>query len=116
MLSQRPSAAAATPTRPAVAHKARTGLAVAALAGVALYVTGRAVDGVPVLLLAVVAGALAGAATERWSPTAAKGLAPGWTLASKRVMRIGVVLLGLRLGLGDLAEVSARIAALGRRA
>ncbi len=111
MLSQRPSAASPTPTRPAAPPATWPGLTIAALAGVALYVTGRVVDGVPVLLLAVVTGAVAGAAVDRWSPTASHRMTPGWTLASKRVMRIGVVLLGLRLGLGDLADLG--LAALG---
>ncbi|MEH6375712.1 putative sulfate exporter family transporter [Streptomyces sp. KLMMK] len=88
-----------TPPRPAPG--ALPGLATAA-AGVAVaWAVHLLVPAVPMLTAAVVLG-IAAAHTpgvRAWVRGAAR---PGLTLAGKRLMRIGVVLLGLKLGLDDV--------------
>ena len=106
MLSQRPARPSDTDVSSSpVRAVPAPGLLVALVAGSGLYLLGRLLDGVPVLLLAVVAGSVVGALVERRDADLASHLGTGWSIAAKRVMRIGVVLLGLRLALGDLAEL-----------
>ncbi|GGX68727.1 YeiH family protein [Streptomyces hiroshimensis] len=93
------------PTRPAPGAfpGALPGLATAA-AGVAVaWAVHLLVPAVPMLTAAVVLGIAAahapGVRVRGWVRGAAR---PGLTLAGKRLMRIGVVLLGLKLGLDDV--------------
>lgn len=81
------------------------GLAVASAAGVCLYLFGQAVDGVPVLLVAVAVGAAVGAILDATAPAVSDTTRPGFAIAARRVMRVGVVLLGLRLGLADIVDL-----------
>lgn len=77
------------------------GLAIAAAAY--LVATGLAVlvPGIPVLTACVVLGVLFGAAGGRFRDAAKPGLA----IASRRVLRIGIVLLGFSLSLLDVAAL-----------
>ena len=77
-------------------------LLVGAGAAVAVVAAGP-VDGVSSLTAAVLVGALIGN-----SGLAGATTAPGLTFAAKRVLRVGVVLLGLRLSLGDVAALGPR--------
>ncbi|MFG3508059.1 YeiH family protein [Streptomyces sp. NPDC047821] len=77
------------------------GLALAAAGvGVALLVH-LAVPAVPMLTAAVVLG-VAAAHTPWLRARVRGGCRPGLTLAAKRLMRVGVVLLGLKLSLSDV--------------
>ncbi|MFD5698679.1 YeiH family protein [Streptomyces lasiicapitis] len=80
------------------------GLALA-VAGVALaWLVHRLVPGVPMLTVAIVLGLAAAQAPG--SRVWVRGWArPGLTFAAKRLMRVGVVLLGLKLSLGDVLGV-----------
>lgn len=75
------------------------GVAVAVL-GVAVVASVAAVTGVPLLVLAVAGGALL--ANARLLPPSA---APGLELCAKRVLRVGVVLLGLRLSVAQVVRL-----------
>ncbi|THA26192.1 putative sulfate exporter family transporter [Streptomyces sp. RKND-216] len=77
------------------------GLALAAAGVGAAWGVHLLVPAVPVLSAAIVLGVLAAhlPGVRRFVRGACR---PGLTLAAKRLMRIGVVLLGLRLGLGDV--------------
>ncbi|AZQ71793.1 putative sulfate exporter family transporter [Streptomyces luteoverticillatus] len=96
-----------TSTQPASVPRAKTapgklpGLAMAA-AGVALsWGTHRLVPAVPMLTAAVVLGIAA--AHLPGVRTRVRGIGkPGLTLAGKRLMRVGIVLLGLKLSLDDV--------------
>ncbi|MGW7354500.1 YeiH family protein [Streptomyces sp. NPDC054784] len=77
------------------------GLALAA-AGVAVAeATHRALPGVPAMTAAVVLG-VAVAHVPGLRTFVCGAARPGLTLAGKRLMRVGVVLLGLKLSLGDV--------------
>lgn len=99
-----PAPAGTGPSRAAAGAGPRTrlpGLAAAA-AGVALaWTVHRLLPGVPMLTAAVVAGVVAAHLPR--VRTAVRGVArPGLTFAGKRLMRAGVVLLGLSVGLDDV--------------
>ncbi|MFJ6212942.1 YeiH family protein [Streptomyces sp. NPDC092296] len=97
--------------RPATAVRSRRplpgagllpGLAAAALAVVAALLVNRVLPSLAVLTAAVVLGVLAANVRVgglRLLPAATR---PGLDFAGKRVMRAGVVLLGLKLALGDV--------------
>jgi uncharacterized integral membrane protein (TIGR00698 family) len=59
---------------------------------------------VPLLTAAVVLGIVVGQLPPA-RPAVNGRLAPGLSLSSKRLMRVGVVLLGLKLSLGDIAQL-----------
>lgn len=73
------------------------GLTVTALATTAVLILGQYVHAVSPLLIAIVVGAVAANLT-----TLPSVLRPGLTFASKKLLRIGVALLGLQLVLGDI--------------
>ncbi|MEU7313083.1 putative sulfate exporter family transporter [Streptomyces sp. NPDC007083] len=100
--ADRPAAAAAT--APAPKPSPLPGLAFAALGVAAASAVHLLVPAVPMLTAAVVLGI---AAAHLPGPrTLVRGAArPGLTLAGKRLMRLGIVLLGLRLALGDVLEL-----------
>ncbi|MDI9883006.1 putative sulfate exporter family transporter [Streptomyces sp. HNM0645] len=77
------------------------GLALAAAGVAAAWLAHRAVPALPMLTAAVVLGAAA--AHTPWLSTQVRGRCRGGlTLAAKRLMRAGIVLLGLKLGLADV--------------
>ena len=78
------------------------GLAVCALAAAAAWAVHWLAPAVPLLTAAVVLGILVGQLPAA-RPALSGALAPGLSLSAKRLMRIGVVLLGLKLSLGDIA-------------
>lgn len=73
------------------------GLALALAVGAGVVVLSRVVPAVSPLLVAILLGAVAANVVE-----ARPSLAPGLAVASRRVLRIGVVLLGLQLSLHDI--------------
>ncbi|PJJ71414.1 putative integral membrane protein (TIGR00698 family) [Diaminobutyricimonas aerilata] len=75
------------------------GIVVCAAAALAAWALATAVPAVPLLTAAVALGILVG---QLPLPAA---LRPGLGFSSRRLMRIGVVLLGLKLSLGDIAEL-----------
>ncbi|GGU32895.1 YeiH family protein [Streptomyces lavendofoliae] len=80
------------------------GLALAAAGVAAARLAHLAVPAVPMLTATVVLGVAA--AHVPWLRDRVRGgCRPGLTLAAKRLMRVGVVLLGLRLSLGDVLGV-----------
>lgn len=99
-------------TAPAAARTSRRGSAGRAVPGL-LAVVGavavavavhQVVPQLPALTVAVVLGILA--ANLPWTTRLAAGpLGPGLAFAGKRLMRLGIVLLGLRLSLGEVAEL-----------
>ncbi|MEV6316672.1 putative sulfate exporter family transporter [Streptomyces sp. NPDC051776] len=77
------------------------GLALAALGAAAAWGVHRLVPAVPMLTAAVVLGV--GAAHLPGVRAVVRGAAgPGLSLAAKRLMRVGIVLLGLKLSLDDV--------------
>ncbi|ATW51628.1 YeiH family protein [Streptomyces peucetius] len=100
LLRERPAA----PSRSAPAAGRRRGLTLAVL-GVALaWCVHRLLPGVPTLTAAVVLGVLA--AHLPLLRAAVRGAArPGLSYAGRRLMRAGIVLLGLQLGLDDVRRL-----------
>jgi uncharacterized integral membrane protein (TIGR00698 family) len=78
------------------------GLAAAAVALVVAWGVHSLVPAVPILTMCVLLGVVV-AQIPRARPMVDGALAPGLTLAAKRLLRIGVVLLGLKLSLIDVA-------------
>ncbi|GLF93225.1 YeiH family protein [Streptomyces yaizuensis] len=77
------------------------GLALAATGTVAAWLVHRAVPAVPLLTAAVLLG-LAAAHVPRLRTRITGRYRPGLAVASRRLMRVGIVLLGLKVGVGDL--------------
>lgn len=87
-------------TAPSTLARIGPGLALVAVATALAMVISRLITPVSSLVAAVVIGAAIaamGGVTER--------TAAGLTFAAKRILRVGVVLLGLRLSLGQVAEL-----------
>lgn len=80
------------------------GVAVAALAAAVAWGVHWLVPAVPLLTAAVVLGIVVGQLPAA-RPALVGVLAPGLTVSAKRLMRIGVVLLGLKLSLGSIAQL-----------
>ncbi|MEV5988383.1 putative sulfate exporter family transporter [Streptomyces sp. NPDC052051] len=94
----RPTPLPATPRK----HGAVPGLALAAVGVAAAFGVHALVPAVPTLTVAVVLGVVA--AHLPGAAPLVRGVArPGLSLAGKRLMRLGIVLLGLKLSLGDVA-------------
>ncbi|MGA4539783.1 YeiH family protein [Uniformispora flossi] len=95
-----PATPPTTPRRTGIAP----GLVLAAVGVAASYGVHRLLPAVPMLTAAVVLGVVAahlpGAAGLVRGPAR-----PGLSLAGKRLMRLGIVLLGLKLSLGDVAAL-----------
>lgn len=83
------------------------GLAVSFIAALGAWGAGRLGTLVSPLLVAIVLGVVAGNAV----PCHLAGLKPGLDLAGKRLLRIGIVLLGLQLSLGEIAALGWRVVA-----
>jgi uncharacterized integral membrane protein (TIGR00698 family) len=80
------------------------GLAVAGVAAAASFALASLVHGLSALLVAIVLG-MAFRNLVRLPERVEIALAPGLAVASKRVLRIGIVLLGLQLVLGDILRL-----------
>ena len=80
------------------------GLAVAASAALVAWLVHLAVPAVPILTAAVALGIVVGQ-VPALRPTLAGRLAPGFRVAARRLLRLGIVLLGLKLSLLDIAEL-----------
>ncbi len=80
------------------------GVAVAGVAALVAWGVHWLVPAVPLLTASVVLGILVGQLPVA-RPAVTGALAPGLSLSAKRLMRIGVVLLGLKLSLGDIAQL-----------
>lgn len=91
----RPSSSGSTPRLPS--PRIVPGLLVAVAVGVASVALSRAVPAASAALVAILAGAAA--ANTRLLPTT---LQPGLDVAGRTVLRLGIVLLGLQLALGDV--------------
>jgi uncharacterized integral membrane protein (TIGR00698 family) len=78
------------------------GVGVAGLAALVAWAVHALVPGIPMLTAAVVLGIAVGQLPVL-RPALAGPLKPGLSLAAKRLMRLGVVLLGLKLSLIDIA-------------
>lgn len=79
------------------------GLGLVAVGAVTAAVVSSLIGPVSMLVAAVVVGALIGN-----TPMLTPRTQPGMAFAAKRVLRVGVVLLGLRLSLGDVAALGGR--------
>ncbi len=91
----RPSPGVATPA------SRRPGLALATLAVAVAWCVHRVLPGVPMLTAAVVLGVVA-AHLPRLRSVVRTTARPGLSFAGKRLMRAGIVLLGLRLAFADI--------------
>ena len=80
------------------------GLVVAASAALVAWLVHLAVPAVPVLTGAVALGIVVGQ-VPALRPSLEGALAPGLRLASRRLLRIGIVLLGLKLSLVDILDL-----------
>lgn len=89
-------------TRPRPPAPWLPGVVVAAVAAAAAWGVHWLVPAVPLLTAAVVLGIVVGQVPAA-RPLLNGVLGPGLSLSAKRLMRIGVVLLGLKLSLGDIA-------------
>ncbi|MBC7442501.1 MAG: putative sulfate exporter family transporter [Ramlibacter sp.] len=78
------------------------GVLVAAAAAALAGTVHALVPSLPLLTVAVVLGIIAGN-VRAWRPVLTGVLAPGLSLAATRFMRLGIVLLGLKLSLVDIA-------------
>lgn len=78
------------------------GLAVAASAALIAWLVHLAVPALPILTAAVALGIVVGQ-VPALQPALSGRLAPGLQVASRRLLRIGIVLLGLKLSLVDIA-------------
>jgi uncharacterized integral membrane protein (TIGR00698 family) len=78
------------------------GLAVAASAALMAWLLHLAVPALPILTAAVALGIVVGQ-VPALQPALTGRLAPGLQVASRRLLRIGIVLLGLKLSLVDIA-------------
>ncbi|MFI7006088.1 YeiH family protein [Streptomyces sp. NPDC050145] len=99
----RPRRTTAPPAAPR-AERLAPGLALAA-AGVAVaYGIHRLLPAVPMLTAAVVLG-IAAAHLPVTAPLVRGAARPGLSMAGKRLMRLGIVLLGLKLSLSDVVQL-----------
>ncbi|MEV1132346.1 putative sulfate exporter family transporter [Agromyces sp. NPDC049794] len=80
------------------------GLVVAASAALVSWLVHLAVPAVPILTAAVALGIVVGQ-VPALRPGLTGGLAPGFRVAARRLLRLGIVLLGLKLSLVDIAEL-----------
>ena len=79
------------------------GLAVAASAALIAWLAHLALPAVPLLTAAVALGIVVGQVPGAPQPALAGPLAPGLRIAARRLLRLGIVLLGLKLSLVDIA-------------
>lgn len=91
---------------PAFPTTALPGLAVCLGAAVLAWGAGMLLPGVSPLLVAILAGAL----WRNLAPVPAR-LAPGVALSGRRLLRVGIVLLGLQVSLGAVLDLGAGVLA-----
>ncbi len=89
---------------PQTSRAALPGLTAAALAAAAAWGIHWLVPAIPLLTAAVALGIIVGQLPFA-RPALNGSLAPGLAVASRRLMRIGIVLLGLKLSLVDIANL-----------
>jgi uncharacterized integral membrane protein (TIGR00698 family) len=89
----------------ATAGRAVPGLALAACAVVVAWMVHRAVDAVSPLVVGVALGAVVANTVGVAAPISWCVVRPGVQFAAKRLLRIGVVLLGFQLSLGQLRSL-----------
>lgn len=92
------------PSSIAGVSNALSGLAVAAVAALVAWGISAAVPAIPLLTASVALGILV-AQLPVARPALAGPLRPGLSVAAKRCMRLGIVLLGLKLSLLDIAAL-----------
>lgn len=90
----------ATPVAENSTHKLYPGLLLCLGGGAVAVLLHQIVPAVSALLIAIVLGAIIG---NVWKIPAM--MAPGVAVAGKRILRVGIILLGLQLVLGDLLEL-----------
>jgi uncharacterized integral membrane protein (TIGR00698 family) len=86
---------------------AMPGITAAAIAALVAWGVSTAIPAVPLLTASVALGILVGQLPAA-RPALGGTLRPGLALAARRLMRIGIVLLGLKLSLGDIAGLGVR--------
>ncbi|MEU6679419.1 putative sulfate exporter family transporter [Streptomyces sp. NPDC046925] len=101
LLGQRHQAPRVLPTAPAAGRGPLPGLGLAALGVAAAWAAHAAFPAVPMLTAAVVLGLAAAHVPGARAFVRGRGR-PGLSLAGKRLMRLGIVLLGLKLSLDDV--------------
>ncbi|MGP4000560.1 YeiH family protein [Streptomyces sp. 8N706] len=102
LLRERPAPVPRPPgARPATARRAPAGVALACLGTGAAWAVHTAVPAVPTLTAAIVLGVAAAHLPGLRGLVRGPAL-PGLSLAGKRLMRLGIVLLGLELGVSDV--------------
>ncbi|MEI5101429.1 putative sulfate exporter family transporter [Streptomyces sp. PmtG] len=104
LLGHRPAKAAPAAPVPPAAPGPLPGLALAAGAVALAWLTHRLVPGLPMLTVTIVLG-LAAAHAPGTRALVRGAARPGLTFAAKRLMRVGVVLLGLKLSLSDVLGI-----------
>ncbi|MES2170939.1 MAG: putative sulfate exporter family transporter, partial [Actinomycetota bacterium] len=80
------------------------GALLAAVGAAAGYGVHALLPGLPWLTASLILGVLAGCIPP-WRPALDGVLKPGLGIASRRLLRIGIVVLGLKLSLGDIAKL-----------
>jgi len=81
------------------------GIVLIGLGTLAADAVSSAIGPLSTLVAAVIIGAMVGNLGPRFSTTAVDVAAPGLRFAARRLLRVGVVLLGLRLSVGDVAAL-----------
>ncbi|MFT4109460.1 MAG: putative sulfate exporter family transporter [Propionicimonas sp.] len=85
-------------------HRPWLGAGLSGLGAGAAIGVGQLVPGLSAMLVAILLGALVANVASLWGGLPA-ALEPGLAFASRRLLRLGVVLLGLQLVLGDIAAL-----------
>ncbi|WP_345079448.1 YeiH family protein [Brachybacterium paraconglomeratum] len=91
-----------TSAPPLQRHSLWPGIVVSLAVAAVSILTSQALPGVSALIIAIVVGILVANFT-----TLPAALAPGMSFAAKRLLRVGIVLLGLQVALGDLLALGA---------
>lgn len=91
-----------TSAPPLQRHSLWPGIVVSLAVAAVSILTSQALPGVSALIIAIVVGILVANFT-----TLPAALAPGMSFAAKRLPRVGIVLLGLQVALGDLLALGA---------
>lgn len=94
--------APSAPSRTVRASAPWTGLALALGVAVAAMLLAPLLPGISALVVAIVVGVMVGNLVPL-----PRALAPGLGIASKKLLRLGIVLLGLQVALGDLLSLGA---------
>lgn len=98
-----PTTVVQQPTATSPTKRVWPGLLVAATGAALAYVLGRSLPVSSLTLALLIGGAWAAATSTR--PSLSATAQPGLKVAARRILRIGVVLLGLRLSVADIASL-----------